>query len=97
MEATVVALVPVLVEIITNQLREDLLHMLMGTKCCKWSKNKVRKLYRLLGAIEPDIDAIQETVKRLSSEIPSDAPNELEYDEYIINLINKIWPRRTEI
>ena len=96
MEASIVALIPVLVQVITNQLREDLLHMLMGTKCCKWSKNKVRKLHEMLVAIEPDIDAIQETVRRLSAPISSDA-SELEYDEYILNIINKIWPQRTEI
>ena len=97
MEASILTLVPILVKVITDQIREDLLHMLMGTKCCRWSKNKVKRLHDLLVSVEPDIDAIQEAVRRMSLDIPATQEEELEYEEYITEKVNEIWPHRTEI
>jgi len=93
MESAVIALVPVIVKVVTEQLREDLLHMLMGTKCCRWSKRKIRKLYELLNHIEPDIDAIQEVVRRATmieeDEDPDDAG---QFESLIYEYMNKIFP-----
>jgi len=93
METAVIALVPVIVKVVTEQLREDLLHMLMGTKCCRWSKRKVRKLYELLNHIEPDIDAIQDVVRRATiieeDEDPDDAG---QFESLVYEYMNKIFP-----
>ena len=98
MEATIVALVPVLVKVITEQLREDLLHMLMGTKCCRWSKRKVRKLYDMLNHIEPDIDAIQDVVRRATMIEQDDDPEDDEqFQSLIMEYVNKIFPVKHNI
>ena len=98
MESAVVALVPVLVKVITEQLREDLLHMLMGTKCCRWSKRKVRKLYDMLNHIEPDIDAIQDVVRRATMIEEDDNPDDEEqFQSLVMEYVNKIFPVKHNI
>ena len=99
MEASIIALIPVLVKVITEQLREDLLHMLMGSKCCRWSKRKIKKLHDMLSHIEPDIDAIQEIVRRISTiEEDDDPEDEQQYASMILEYVNMIFPQKiTEI
>ena len=98
MEATIIALVPVLVKVITEQLRQDLLHMLMGSKCCRWSKRKIKKLHDMLAHIEPDIDAIQDIVRRISTiEQDDDPDDEEQFQSLVMEYVNKIFPIKHNI
>jgi hypothetical protein len=69
MEAVVISIIPIVIKKVTDQLREDLLHMLMGTKCCKWSKNKIKKLHSMLAVIDIEMEEMQERVRSVSQSI----------------------------
>ena len=93
MEATLIAIIPVIVKIVTEQMRADILHMLMGSKCCKWSKNKMKKLHDMLDAVEPDLEIITEAVSRISGELEKLEYEDEEVSESVIKqYINQIWP-----
>lgn len=100
MEAAIISLVPVLVKVITEQVRKDVCHMLMDSKCCRWSKRKIKKLYDMLEMIDPNVEEIQETIHRMTMIPEDDDPeDEEQYQSMIMEYVNKIFPQKqiTEI